>query len=181
MESILEPYRSTKKSFAEKNLIIRPSKDDDFEAIVDLMFTIYKELCPPLYYWYKKSPETFKIEYYGPKGQDPKRRVFYTIENLEKQIIGCAGLIQYSPKKIPDKGEISKVYLLKNYRGKGLGRIVVEDLIRKARELDFKSIYLTSRIEFDIAINLYKRLGFKKAKKQRYEESKNSISLELKL
>lgn len=180
MSSVFEPYKSTVKYFSKNNLIIRPSKDEDFKELVNMMFIIYKELSPRLFRWYKNNPSAFGLEFYGLEGQNSRRRIFYSIENSRKELVGSGGIIQHDPKKKPNVGELSDIYLLKEHRGKGLGKILVQDLIKKARKINFESVYLTTRSEFDIALKLYKSLGFSRARKQKYR-SKDSISLELKL
>ena len=178
MKALYEPYSSTKKYFKKKDLIIRPSRNDDLESLIEIKFNIFKELVPRLSSWYKKHPEAFEAEFYGLSHQDPQRRIFYTIENLEKQTVGCGGVIQKEPKKEPNVGELSDIYLLLEHRGKGLGRTLVEDLIRKAKRLDFESIFLTTRVEFDKAVHLYKKVGFEQIKNKKYG-SRNSLAFEL--
>lgn len=180
MNFVFEPYKSTVKHFSKNNLIIRPSKDEELKELVNMMFIIYKELSPRLLKWYQKHPDVIESEFYGSENQDYEQRIFYTIENLKNEIVGSGGLIQSEPKKKPNVGELSNIYLLKEHRGKGLGKILVQDLIKKAKKINFESVYLTTISDFDIALKLYKSLGFSKARKQKYR-NKDSISLELKL
>lgn len=174
------PYTSTKRAFKEQSLTILPSSEMDLEDIKSLKSKIYEELCPRLANWYKKHPESFDNEFHGPKGQNPERRIFYSVRTLEKALVGCGGLVQKNPKKFPDIGELADIYLLADYRGRGLGQVLIEDLIKKAKKIGFESLYLTTRKEFEAATHIYQKLGFKETENKKFK-SKNSISWELKL
>lgn len=56
-----------------------------------------------------------------------------------------------------DDGHIGRIAVLKEYRGIGLGSIIVESLIQEAIENSFIRVYLGSQIN---AFNFYKKLGF---------------------
>ncbi|GEM_PF-6708971 len=174
----LDPSEIAIKKFLEEGLLIRSATDSDLEKITQLKYRIFQELCPRLVQWYNKHPEAFQTEFYGPKKQNPQLRVFYCVETSQKNIVGCGGLTQKEPDKEPKTAEFTDIYLSPEYRGKGLGKTITRDLIKKARELDFQSIFLTTRIEFKAAIGLYKKLGFTQIKNTKYI-SNNSIALEL--
>ena len=172
-----EPSAKTKETFAKQGLIIGPSQDKDLEGITEVKWEIFNELCPRLVRWYKRHPEAFEEEFYGQYGQHPDKRIFYTVRNSQKRVVGCGGLLQ----KIPGEskvGEISDIYLLAKHRGKGLGKALVGDLIYKARLIGFEKLFLTTRKEFKAATQLYKKLGFKKIRNKKYR-SKNSTAWEL--
>jgi ribosomal protein S18 acetylase RimI-like enzyme len=150
----------------------------DLEDITRMQMRIFEELAPNLVRWYKKHPEAFREGIEGPAGQEPKMWSFYTIAD-DDEVVGSGGLVQAKPKTRPDIAELSSIYLLPQYRGKGLGRILTEDLIQKAEELGFSTIFLTTRREFDIARKLYESLGFKPIKNWKYPGSNNSFAYEL--
>lgn len=52
------------------------------------------------------------------------------------------------------------IYVSRNYRGKGLSKILMKELIKKSRDLNFKQINLSVKKENKIAINLYEKLNF---------------------
>lgn len=180
MTSLTEPYALTKRHFAHNGLVIRPADASDFNALVEMMFIIYDELCPRLSSWYKNHPEAFETEFHGPRNQDPSKRVFYAIQNSNSRIAGSGGIVQHDPEKAPNIGELADIYLLADYRGKGLGETLVKDLIRKGRKMDFDSIYLTTRLEFEAATRLYQKLGFVEVPNKKYRSS-NSLAFELSL
>lgn len=168
------------KKFSKEGLFISPALDLDLEGITQLKYSIFQELCPRLVRWYEQHPEAFKTEFYGPEKQNSQLRVFYSVKDSQKNIVGCGGLTQKSPHKQPEIGELTDIYLAQQYRGKGLGKAITQDLIEKAHQIDFNSIFLTTRIEFKAAIGLYKKLGFMQIKNTKYK-SKSSLAFELKL
>lgn len=180
MKPIFEPYSNTKKAFKKQKLNIIPATEDDLDEIRDLKFAIYDELCPRLANWYRKHMDVFEGEFRGPKNQDPNKRIFYSIRNLEDSLVGCGGLTQKDPQNEPQIGELADIYLLNQFRGKGLGQIMIQDLIKKAVKVGFEGLYLTTRKEFEAATHIYQKLGFKPSKDKKYT-SKNSTSWELKL
>ena len=177
---LYEPCARTKDSFKKNRLLVMPSEDEDLRGgITEVKYAIFKELVPRLIKWYKRHTEAFEKEFYGAYGQMEDKRVFYTIKD-SLWVVGCGGVIQKNPAREPELGEISDVYLLPKYRGKGLGKMLVRDLIFKARLLGFESLFLTTRKEFEVATKLYQRLGFRQIKNTKYK-SKSSTAWELRL
>lgn len=179
MSTVNEPYSRTKKAFDKNGLVIMPSTHDDLEGIVKLKYNIFDELCPRLSAWYNRHPEVFEAEFKGPNGQDPAKRIFYTVKHSE-EVVGCGGLIQKNPKKEPMTGEITDIYLIPELRGKGLGKALVSDLIQKAEALGFDKLFLTTRTEFVAATQLYQKLGFTQVTNEKYK-SQCSTAWELNL
>lgn len=64
----------------------------------------------------------------------------------------------------PDDGflYLSKLYLEKNARGKGLGRVEFEFVKQRARELGLPSIRLTCARDNSASIDRYEHMGFKR-------------------
>ena len=56
---------------------------------------------------------------------------------------------------------LSKLYVHKDYRHQGLGKILLKDCIDYARENNCDSIYLTVNKNNNDSINIYRHLGFK--------------------
>lgn len=181
MKKQYSPSVETRTKFSEHNLDIRVSSDGDLPRIIELKQRIFAELCPNLVRWYQKHPEVFAQEFYGPQGQDSAKRVFYSVTaNTGLAIIGCGGLTQKDPQGAPAVGEIADIYLDQEFRGRGLGKILVSDLIGKAKKIGFEKLFLTTRKEFVAATHLYQTLGFQQVKNNKYH-SANSTAWELQL
>lgn len=77
----------------------------------------------------------------------------------KEQIIGCASLcLFHSPTG--RKASIEDVVVLSAYRGRQLGRQLVEHLLEEARKLSPIELHLTSKPKRIAANALYQSLGF---------------------
>ncbi len=84
----------------------------------------------------------------------------YYIAELNGQIVGLAGLAWYP---IPSKGLIGwieEVVVDSSFRGQGIGRALMENLLKSAEEKKIKQIKLTTGTL--VARGLYAKLGFAK-------------------
>lgn len=77
--------------------------------------------------------------------------------------------------RILNDGHIGRVAVLNEYRGNGLGSIIIESLIQEAIENSFVRVYLGSQIK---AFNFYKKLGFTPFGKEYIEANIAHISME---
>lgn len=56
--------------------------------------------------------------------------------------------------------ELAKMGVIPSHHGKGIGKLIGESIIDKAKTLSAKKLYLESNRILTPAINLYKKLGF---------------------
>jgi GNAT superfamily N-acetyltransferase len=57
---------------------------------------------------------------------------------------------------------MKRLFLRPNYRGKGYGRTMIENLIEQARDIGYQRMWLDSLPgKMDAAISLYREFGFK--------------------
>ncbi len=83
----------------------------------------------------------------------------YFVAELNAEILGGAGI--YPTENLPEKTcELVKMYLSPKARGLGLGKILIQQNIDKAKELGYTQIYLESMPELTKAIDVYKKFGF---------------------
>ncbi|MHA2096363.1 MAG: GNAT family N-acetyltransferase [Candidatus Hodarchaeales archaeon] len=59
-----------------------------------------------------------------------------------------------------DVGEIKRMYIRQKYRGKGLGKEMLQQLLKKAKKLGFTRIYLNTGPFMESARRIYQSLGF---------------------
>jgi len=71
-------------------------------------------------------------------------------------VLGCAGM-RVRPGAI---GEVTRVFVESAARGKGLGRQLMEELERSAREMGIRTLRLDTRTDLIEARGLYASLGF---------------------
>ena len=72
--------------------------------------------------------------------------------------------------------EIKKVYIKKEYRGQGIGRTLVNNVINYIKDKGYKSIYIGTSDHFNGAKKFYEKMGFQ----FKFNEG-NGYILELKL
>ena len=103
---------------------------------------------------------------------DVEHEVNFTMNNLDKfakpdgrlllvKVDGeIAGTI--SLRKIRENaGEIKRMYVKPKFRGKKLGNLLIEEVIRISQGNEFSKVYLDTANFMSSAITLYKKFGFK--------------------
>lgn len=80
---------------------------------------------------------------------------------INDKIVGTIGLFKLND----DLCELRKMYLLKEHRGKGLGKILMDIIIKKAKEKKYKKIELETASVLQEAIGLYKKYSFREIEK----------------
>jgi len=130
---------------------LRPANNKDCEKIVDLVYSILRE------YDLKPDPASTDADikdieqsYFGRGG------AFFVLEEKDGSIIGAYGLYPLEKQMC----ELRKMYLHSAYRGKGLGKLLLENALSKARQTGFRSVVLETASVLKEAISLYKSYGF---------------------
>ena len=83
--------------------------------------------------------------------------VFYCLVDQE-MVVGTVAL-----KKIDERTvELKALYLHKDYRGKGLGSLLMSVSVNEAKSRGYKCIVLDSMLKYEEAIRLYEKFGFEK-------------------
>lgn len=86
-------------------------------------------------------------------------KMIYFVAKDGVSVIGGAGI--YPTDGLPnDTCELVKMYLLKEYRGKGIGRNLIEKCIESAKYFGYNNIYLETTPELNSAIKMYEKFGF---------------------
>ena len=94
------------------------------------------------------------------KNMKSRKKVAIVVE-INKKIIGMFSVETSRMERSPHVGGIG-VAILKEYRGLGIGNKMMEVLIKLGRKMGFKFLRLTVFASNKVAINLYKKFGFKK-------------------
>ena len=130
---------------------LRPANNKDCENIANLVYDVLKE------YNLKPDPEAtdadikdIQSSYFGRGG------TFFVLETEDGSIIGVYGLYPVEKQTC----ELRKMYLHKTQRGKGLGKLLLEDALSKARQFGFERMILETASVLKEAIALYKSYGF---------------------
>lgn len=80
--------------------------------------------------------------------------MFWVILDYE-QVVGCAGMRLHA-----ERSELHRMYLLRTYRGRGLGRKILETCLAYAGERGCRSMQAWSDVKLVNAHRLYVKLGF---------------------
>lgn len=86
--------------------------------------------------------------------------------------------------KIFNEGDITNIAVKPQYRGMGIGKALMREIIDRARELEISQLMLEVRESNQAAIGLYKEMGFENAgiRKNFYEQPlENAIVMFCKL
>jgi putative acetyltransferase len=137
----------------ERQFTIRRATNADIEAAQKVVFPALEE------HGLKPDPNgtdadlnNIEANYFQAGGW------FEVVVDGEGQVVGSAGLRPY--KNQNGQVELRKMYLKPSVRGRGLGRMLLERMLRKARELGFEEIWLETTSRFQDAIRLYESYGF---------------------
>jgi putative acetyltransferase len=94
--------------------------------------------------------------------ENPKSKYWIAEENLK--ILGGCGI--YPTDGLPEGyAELVKLYLLKESRGKGIGKELMRLSINSAIKLGYRQLYLESLPELGNAVKMYENAGFVKIEK----------------
>jgi putative acetyltransferase len=86
------------------------------------------------------------------------------IAELHGKVVGCCGI--FPTLGLPGNcAELVKFYIDSSARGIGVGRALMERCILSARQLGFSQIYIESLPEFEKAISIYEKQGFRSLSK----------------
>ncbi|MEG4013517.1 MULTISPECIES: GNAT family N-acetyltransferase [unclassified Microcoleus] len=94
----------------------------------------------------------------GRERDDREDGAVHLIGICDRQIIASGRLRELSP----ELGTISYIAVLPEFQNQGIGTKLMEKLLAQAKENNFKTVRLMSRIN---AIKFYKKLGFSEQEK----------------
>lgn len=130
--------------------------EDDIEELNELLRQLSPDNAPEITYdivqEVMKNATVFVLRDHSPESLKRKPK---------GKIIGKA-LLLHSKKFMFFVGHIDDVVVHENFRGKGLGKMLTDAMIKKGKELGMRHIELTSNPKRLAAINLYQKAGFKK-------------------
>ncbi len=106
-----------------------------------------------------------------PEQIDYMMELFYTPENLLQQFESgqvfliiyaedkASGYASYTPLNQQGEFKLNKIYVDTRLQGKGLGRVLINDVIYRVRNAGGKSLQLNVN-RFNKAVGFYKSMGF---------------------
>ena len=82
---------------------------------------------------------------------------YFALLEDKGSVVGSYGILRLSDNVC----ELRKMYLKREYQGTGLGKLMMEDALIKAKGLGFKKMVLETNSVLKEAIGLYRKYGFK--------------------
>lgn len=81
--------------------------------------------------------------------------IFLAIE--DEKVAGCAGLMKVNAGEY----ELVKMTVAKNFRGRGISKLLLTHCLEKAKQVKANKVSLLSNQQLTTALHLYKQFGFK--------------------
>ncbi len=138
-----------------QDILIRPIQIEDNAAIATIIRTSLEEFGankPGTVYFDKETDHLFELFSNAPNS-------FYLVAEKDGIILGGAGI--FPTKGLPEGTcELVKMYLSKDARGLGLGRMMIDQCISTARQIGYTQIYLETMPELKKAVSVYEKFGF---------------------
>jgi putative acetyltransferase len=136
-------------------VIIRPVKKEDNLALTIIIRSSLEEFNAAksgTVYFDKTTDHLFELFQSTPAS-------IYFVAELNGEVLGGAGI--FPTHNLPEGVcELVKMYLSKNARGLGLGRLMISKCLEAAKETGFIKIYLETMPELSKAVKVYEKFGF---------------------
>lgn len=86
----------------------------------------------------------------------------------DDQVVGTCALIQHRDGTL----ELAKMAVTKKFQGRGIGKMLMQKIIDRAKELGGSELFLQTNARLKAANHLYQQFGFKKTKHNPFEPSR---------
>lgn len=139
------------------NLNIRKAKRSDLPHIVQLLAN------DPLGKQRESYQDSLPLRYYTAFEEiDADKNNYLIVVEDNHKIIGTLQLtiLIYLTYQGGKRGQIEGVRIDESYRGRGIGKLMIQWAIQKAHELNCHLVQLTMDKKRDETIEFYKKLGF---------------------
>ncbi|MFT5971059.1 MAG: N-acetylglutamate synthase-like GNAT family acetyltransferase [Flavobacteriales bacterium] len=98
-------------------------------------------------------------------------------ENDKKEIVGTVAL----KKESEGIFELSKMGVIPEFQGKGIGKMLVQFCLNFAKKHQFKTVFLDSSRKLENALHIYSKMGFVEVPVPTSEYERCDIRMEIKL
>ena len=130
---------------------IHPSDNGQLAGIIRSTLTEFGANHPGTVYFDSATDTLFELF--------TKEHSIYYVAEIDGQIVGGGGI--FPTDGLPaDTCELVKMYLLPEARGRGLGRLIIDQCLKHAKESGFRNLYIESMPELKMALKVYEKFGF---------------------
>ncbi len=134
----------------DDNISYRTANQSDAETIKSILINTFEEYAIDL-------PDNYSFSdiddigncYIGQDGE-------FVVLSREGRVIGFVGLLPIDSTRI----ELKRLYLVRDERGKGLGRYLLSMALNFSKEKGYRTIQLETSSKFKEAVALYEKNGF---------------------
>ncbi len=131
---------------------IRKKDDAELAGLIRTVFREFKIDIPGTVYYDPTTDHLYEL--FRTPGS-----VYWIAEDEGRMTGGCG--VFPTPGLPEGCAELVKFYLLAPWRGKGIGRTLMEKCIESARKLGYRQLYLESLPELSRAVSMYIKSGFR--------------------
>ena len=163
--------------FNQTGKMQRESKDIEITRYEPCYQEVFKSLNEEWINQYFKMEETDCAALNNPKEfiLDKGGEIFVALYNNEP--VGVCALLKMDYEHYDY--ELSKLAVSPKVQGKGIGLLLGQAVINKAKELEGRNLYLESNTVLEPAIHLYEKLGFKRIYGHNTSYQRCNIQMEL--
>jgi L-amino acid N-acyltransferase YncA len=136
-------------------ITLRPAGEGDAEALC----TIYNQGIEDRIATLETELRTPEERRQWMAAREPRHPVI--VAEAEGRVVGWGSLNAFNPRKAYEYVVDFSVYIERSWRGKGVGRRLLEDLIERARALGYHKLVLSAFPFNQAGVALYERLGFR--------------------
>ncbi len=140
----------------KEELNIRTAEEKDIPAITE----IYNHAIVHTTATFDTETKTLENRLEWFRQHSPKHSVI--VAEYEGEIVGWASLSKWSDKMAYDSSVENSLYMAEKYRGKGVGKKLLEKLIEEGRKNGFHTIIARISDGNDVSLKMHYDLGFEK-------------------
>ena len=132
----------------------RKIEKTDNKELATLIRSVFRELkidCPGTVYFDPTTDNLYDL--FSAPGS------VYLVAEENGKIVGGCGIFP-TPGLPEGYAEVVKLYLLAPWRGRGIGRALMEKCFESAKLMGYTQLYLESLPELERAVSLYLKSGF---------------------
>jgi len=127
---------------------------------LDEAFAIVREYYDAVGVSVREDADRFAKEYF-------RERSGLWLASEGAQTLGCIALRPLP--QFPQSGEVKRLYVLPQWRGRGVAELLLTGLEAFAREIGYRALYLDTKDDLTAAIRFYRRHGYEPC--ERYNEN----------
>lgn len=129
--------------------VIEAFESRDAAAVVAVVRAVFNE------YGFTWEPDGYCADIHDVAGYYPGRGGAFWVARVAGRVVGCAGITVHD-----GIGELHRMYLLNAYRGRGIGRALLDACIEEVRRRGVTAMQIWSDVKLPDAHRLYLKNGF---------------------